>query len=86
MAELKTLPSGGTRLKYSVKYATALAIVCVVALGYVLLTDVSAVKFEQIKWILTFGFSSAGIALGIYTASENAVKQSYASLNRNNNN
>ena len=83
MEEVKELPSGGTRLKYNLKYVLALAVVCAVALLYVMLNDVSNDKFEQIKWILTFGFSGAGLALGIYTASENGVKHSTAVMNRN---
>jgi len=80
--EIKQLPSGGTRLKYNVKYATALAVVCGTLLIAVLFSEISTVKFEQIKWILTFGFSGTGIALGIYTASENIVKHSTAVMNK----
>ena len=82
MTEPKEIPSGGTRLKYNVAFVKALAVICASLLVAVLLGDISSDKFEQVKWILIFGFTGSGGALGIYTASENGVKASYASLNR----
>jgi len=82
MEEIKEIPSKGTRLKYNLRYVLALAVVCGAVLLAVLFADFSTAKFEQIKWVLTFGFSGAGIALGIYTASENGVKASTALMNR----
>lgn len=81
MVEVKQIPTGGKREKYTNKYVALLLIVCVSVLVAIII-GMSKETFEQVKWLLTFGFSVSGGALGLFTASENVAKQSYAYLNK----
>lgn len=82
MEELKQLPDGGTRKKYKeVIFALATTFAFVVVFA-ILAGWVERERVELVMLVFESWAALSGVLFGLYAASENAKKHSFATMNK----